>query len=175
MQGLGVRTGSRIYYTSMVRRQYDLTVKVNDQDNARNPFRVFVKIHPTQLGSLVWTITVVDVPWGIATNNKEQLVVAECGVENITLRERDGVTLQTIECDKLQHPRGVATGPDGTIYITDTGTQCLLKFDKDGRLLKTVQNEFKRSYFIKSINNRLYVSDWDKNVVNILDTDCNII
>ena len=170
-KGVGVY---HITYTPRIRGRHDLTVKVNGQDIAGSPFRVFVKIHPTQLEPPVRTITGVNWPYGIATNNKQQLVVAECG-EKITIREQDGKTLQTIKNDKLRSPRGVATGPDGAIYVTDDVTHCLLKFDKDGRLLKTVQNEFQSPYFIKSINNRLYVSDLAKNVVKVLDTDCNVI
>ena len=49
--------------------------------------------------------------------------------------------IQTIECDKFKDPRGVATGPDGAIHVTDIDAQCLFKFDMRGRLLKTVCNE----------------------------------
>ena len=75
----------------------------------------------------------------------------------------------------MRDPRGVATGPYGAIYVTDVRAHWLFKFDKDGRLLKTLQNEFQSPYFIRSINNRLYVSDCDKNVVKILDLDFNVI
>ena len=172
VQGAGVY---HITYTPRIRGRHDLTVKVNGQDIAGSPFRVFVKIHPTQLGPPVRTITGGNRPWGIATNSKQQLVVAEGVEKKITIREQDGKTLQTIKNYKLRSPRGVATGPDGAIYVTDDEAHCLLKFDKDGRLLKTVQNEFQSPYFIKSINNRLYVSDSAKNVVKVLDTDCNVI
>ena len=100
---------------------------------------MFVKIHPTQLGPPVRTITGVNQPYGIAITSKQQLVVAECGGEKITVRERDGKTIRTVENEKMRYPRGVATGPDGAIYVTDVSTHCLFKFDKDGRLLKTLQ------------------------------------
>ena len=173
-----VGKGAGVYhitYTPRVRGRHDLRVKVNNQDIAGSPFRVFVKIHPTQLGPPVRTITGVNMPYGIDINNKQQLVVAENGEKKITIREKDGKTLRTIKNEKMRSPTGVATGPDGAIYVTDFNTHCLLKFDKDGRLLKTVQNEFLSPWFIKSINNRLYVSDCDKNVVKVLDTDCNVI
>ena len=173
-----VGKGAGVYhitYTPRVRGRHDLSVEVNGQHIAGSPFRVFVKIHPTQLGPPVRTITRVNRPWGIAITSKQQLVVAEDGGKRITIRERDGKTLQTIQHEKMGSHSGVATGPDGAIYVTDDTAHCLFKFDKDGRLLKTLQNEFQRPYFIKSINNRLYVSDFNKNVVKILDLDFNVI
>ena len=89
--------------------------------------------------------------------------------------ERDGKRVQTIECNKFQAPRGVAIGPEGAIYVTDSSAECLFKFNKEGRLLKTVQNELKRPYFITIMNNRLYVSDYISQFVKIFDTDCNVI
>ena len=99
-----VGKGAGVYhitYTPRVRGRHDLTVKVNGQDISGSPFKVFVKIHPTQLGPPVRTISRVNEPWGIAINNKQQLVVAKEGGEKITIRKRDGITLQTIKNEKM--------------------------------------------------------------------------
>ena len=40
-------------------------------------------------------------------------MVAEERAEKITVRERDGKTLQTIQNEKMRNPSGVATGPNG--------------------------------------------------------------
>ena len=172
-KGVGVYN---ITCTPRVRGRHDLTVKANGKDIVGSPFRVFVKIHPTQLGPPVRTITGVSSPWGIALNNTQQLVVSkyEDG-KKVSIMERDGKRVQTIECDKFRDPRGVATGPDGAIYVTDSSAKCLFKFNKDGRLLKTLQNALKCPLFIKTIKNRLYVSDRGNNLVKIFDTDCNVI
>ena len=104
-----------ISYTPCIRGRHDLTVKVNGKDIVGSPFRVFVKIHPTQLGQPVCVIDDLDMPWGIAINNKQQLVVAEGGGKKISIMERDGKRVQEIKCDKFQYPLGVATGPDGAV------------------------------------------------------------
>ena len=169
-KGVGVYN---ITCTPRVRGRHDLTVKVNGKDIVGSPFQVFVQIHPTQLGPCVRKITGFSNPWGIALNNKQQLVVAEAGGKKVSVMERDGKRVQTIECDKFRDIRGVATDPD--IYVTDRGTQCLFKFNKKGRLLKAVQNELKCTIFIKTIKNQLYMSDRDNNLAKMFDTDCNVI
>ena len=163
-----------ITFTPRVRGRHDLTVTVNGKEIAGSPFRVFVKIHPTQLGQPVRTITGLNYPWGIAINSKQQLMVAESVGKQITIMERDGKRVQTIECDKFKRPRGVATGPDGAIYVTDRDAQYLFKFDKEGKLLKTVQSNLKTPYSVKIIRNQLYVADLS-DLVKIFDTDCNVV
>ena len=171
-KGVGVYN---ITCTPRVRGRHDLTVKVNGKDIVGSPFRVFVKIHPTQLGPPVRTIRGFNYPWEIAVNNKQQLVVAEWVGKKISIMELGGKRVQTIECDKFQHSCGVATGPDGAIYVTDNGAKCLFKFNKEGRLLKTILNELKAPKFIKIIKNQLYVSDYQNYLVKIFDTDCNVV
>ena len=107
------------YMVSIHVTVHDLTGKVNGQYIAGSPFRVFVKIHPTQLGPLR-TIDV-NQPMGVITNSKQQLVVAEDGGHKITIREQDGKIIKIISHGYFQHLAGVATGPDGGIYVTDTG------------------------------------------------------
>ena len=169
--GAGIYT---ITFTPRVRGRHDLTVTVNGKEITGSPFRVFVKIHPTQLGQPVRTITGFSYPWGVAINSKQQLVVAESNVKKITIMERDGKRVQTIECDKFLQPSGVATGPDGAIYVTDVSAKCLFKFNESGRLCKTVEN-VKWPLFVKIVQNQVYVSDYDDNKVKIFDLDCNAV
>ena len=163
-----------ITFAPRVRGRHDLTVTVNGKEIVGSPFRVFVKIHPTQLGQPVRTITGLSLPWGIAINSKQQLVVVEVGGNKITIMERDGKRVQTIECEKFKDPRGVATDPDGATYVADSDAKCLFKFDKEGKLLKTVQNNLKSPHSVKIIRNQLYVADRN-DLVKIFDTDCNVV
>ena len=158
-----------VTYIPQVRGRHDLIVKVNEREITGSPFRVFVKIHPTRLGKPVRIIDGLNKPWGIAVNNNQQLVVAETGGKKITIMERDGKRVQEIQCDA---PRGVATGPDGAVYVTDNGAKCLFKFSKDGKLCKSVKIHC-RPPFVATINDQLYVSDYDNNEVKIFDMDCN--
>ena len=93
------------------------------------PIDMYMTYH-TQICTPVRTITGVRYPWGIALNNKEQLVVSEFGGRKVSIMERDGKRVQTIECDKFRDICGVATGPDGAIYVTDRSAHCLFKFNR---------------------------------------------
>ena len=163
-----------ITFIPHVRDRHDLTVTVNGKEIAGSPFRVFVKINPTQLEQPVRTITGRYMPWGIAINSKQLLLVVDASGKKITIMERDGKRVQTIECDKFKSVRGVATCPDGAIYVTDRDAKCLFKFDKEGKLLKTVQNNLKTPFSVKIIQNHLYVADCS-DLVKIFDTDCNVV
>ena len=175
LQGDVIEKGVGIYsitHTPQVRGRHDLIVKVKDKEIDGNPFRVVVKIPPTQLRQPVHQIEGIGGPWGIAINNKQQLVVAEGDGRKITIMERDGKKVQTIECDKVKAPRGVATGPDGAIYVT--GTRRLYKCDTEGRSLKIVYNELQAPVSVKIIQNQLYVADHASSLVKIYDMDYNL-
>ena len=110
----GVGTFS-ISVTPQVRGRHNLTVKVRGEEIEGSPFRVFIKLPPSRLGQEDQTRRIggVESAWGIAINNKQQLIVAERmqqAVEfssgklvtigrKIKVIERDGKKVQTIECD----------------------------------------------------------------------------
>ena len=164
-----------ISVTPQVRGRHDLIVRVKNEEITGSPIRVLVKIPPSQLGQDVHEIAGVSVPWRIAIDNKQQLVVAERSGKKITIMERDGKKVQTIECAEFNEPHGVAAAVDGAIYVTDYGAHCLFKFSSEGKLLKTVCNELQTPYSVKIIQNQLYVPDYAKNLVKIFDMECNVV
>ena len=175
--GVGVFS---ISVTPGVRGRHDLTVKVRGEEIEGSPFRVFVKFSLSQLGQEDQTRRVGDLrwPWGIAVSNKQQLIVAESGLlggRKITVMERDGREVQTIECDQFEDPRGVAVASDGAGYVTDIAAKCLFKLNSKGQLLKTVRNELQKPYSVKIIGNRVYVVDYASQLVKIFDMDCNVV
>ena len=164
-----------ITFTPKVRGRHDLIVKVKDKEISGSPFRVFVKILPTQLGQHVRKIGNLSYPWGIAINNKQQLVVVENGGKKISMMERCGKKVQTIEYAAFQSPCGVATSLDGTTFVTDDVAHCLFKFNTKGRHLKTLHNQLQCPSSVKIIQNQLYVVDRVKCLVKIFDMDCNLV
>ena len=178
LEGEVVENGVGVFSISVtpgVRGRHDLTVKVRGEEIEGSPFRVFVKFPLSQLGQEDQTRRVggLRYPWGIAVNNKQQLIVAEG--RKITVMERDGRKVQTIECDQFQDPRGVAVASDGAVYVTDITAKCLFKLNSKGQLLKTVRNELQKPYSVKIIGNRVYVVDYASQLVKIFDMDCNVV
>ena len=90
LQGDVIEKGVGIYsitHTPQVGSRYDLIVKVKDKEINGSPFRVVVKIPPTQLRQPVHQIEGIGSPWGIAINNKRQLEVVDSGGKKITIME----------------------------------------------------------------------------------------
>ena len=183
LEGEVVGNGVSIFsisVTPQVRGRHDLIVKVKDKEIAGSPFRVFVKLPLSQLGrGKLRSIGSLLFPWGVAINNKQQLIVIETGVlggrKRVTVMTRNGEKVQTIECNHFRIPFGVAVDSDGAIYVTDIDAACLFKFSSNGQLLKTVGGELQKPFSVKIIDNQLYVLDSASQSVKIFDMDCNVV
>ena len=183
VEGEVVGNGVGIFNISVsprVRGRHRLIVKVKDKEIEGSPFPIFVKLPPSQLGKReLRKIGDLQWPWGVAINSKQQLVVAESGNwsggEKVTVMNRDGKKVQTIDYEKFKGPRGVAVGSDGAVYVTDSGVKCLFRFSSNGKLLGTVCGELQSPFSVKIIDNQLYVVDYDSQRVNIFDTDLNVV
>ena len=162
-----------VTYTPRVRGRHTLVVKVNGIELAGSPFKVFVKIHPTQLGKPVRIMDGFNKPWGIAINSEHQLVVAESGGKVVTVMEKNGKKVQEIRCPKFRAPKGVAVGTDGALYVTDNKAKCLFMLDRNGRLLDT--KYFNSPLFVKVINGHVYLSDKLDHAITVMDMKCNIL
>ena len=163
-----------ITYTPRIRGRHDLIVKVNAVNITGSPFQVFVNIHPKQLGKPVHIIDGFNEPWGIAINNKHQLVVTEYGGK-ISIIECRGTKVKELNCDSIQDPTGVATGLDGSVYVTDREAGTLSKFNEAGKVVNQTTRCLSCPYFAKIINDKIiYVSNCFKSEIQIFDMECNL-
>ena len=142
---------------------------------------MFAKIHPTKLGKPVRVMARLLWPWGIALNSKQQLVVTKCRGEKVTVFDRGGKKVQTITSEKFSRPVGVAVDLDDNIYVSNFGNSSLLKFSKEGKLMKVVgqkgtqPREFSQLSLIKVINNKLYTCDRGNNRFQVLNTELEYV
>ena len=165
-----------VTYTPEVRGRHTIIVKVNGTQIAGSPFRVFAKIHPTQLGKPVKVVEGVICPWGVAFNSKQQLVVAEWSGKKVTMFDKDGEKVQTVTHQKISRPHGVAVDKEDIIYVSDYSNHSLFKFSREGKLVKVVERrgtqpgEFSNLGMIKIINDKLYVCDHGNCRFQVLNT-----
>jgi uncharacterized protein (TIGR03663 family) len=88
-------------------------------------------------------------PWGVATDTRGSVYVADTWNHRIQKFDADGnfkqawgTFGQTLDSpDYLWGPRGIATAPDGRVYVTDTGNKRVMVFDADGKFLQTFGNQ----------------------------------
>ena len=184
IQATVVEKGRGVYeatYTPKIRGRHTLSIKVNGKEIGGSPFQVFVKIHPTQLGKPVRAISGVKSPFAITFNSKEELVVTVYGGKKVSVIDKYGNRLRTIQCDKLVNPSGVSLDKDGNIYVTDSNGDTLFKFNKEGECVQVLQKrgsqpgEFKWPITIRVINDKLFVCDRDNHRIQVLDTNLTFI
>ena len=154
-----------------------MVVRVNGTQIGGSPFQVLAKIHPTQLDEPVWVVKGVDKPGGLSFNSKQQLIVAELDGKKLSVFDRDNKKVETITCEKFSRPTGVAVDKDDNIYVYDMNNSSLLKFNKEGKLVKVVGRKGTRLGesielgLIKIFNDTLYVCDSGNHRVQILNTE----
>ena len=101
--------------TPVSRGRHKLHVQVNDKEINGSPFTVTVYPDPKQLGHPVRTVTgFMYGPYGIAFNNREEMIVIECGAHRVSILDTRGQKIRTFGSrgDSPHHmndPRGVAT------------------------------------------------------------------
>ena len=170
-------------YKPTQRGRHHLTVSVNGEEIANSPYSRYVQHPPAQLGHPVRIIEGLDIPKGVVVTSNEHLVVTER--HYISVRDLHGKIIRRIGPleDGLQrvdiNPYGVVISNDGVMFVTDLGSDRLLKLSCDGTLLNASggrgkdPGQFDSSRGIALISNKLFVCDCDSHRVQVFDTDLN--
>ena len=164
----------QIEFTPTVRGRHQLEVIYNDAPVSKRPVQIFVKTPPTQLGKPVRSIDVGKKVKFVAFNSSDELLVTT-NKEIITF-DKSGERLYSIKNDALARPRGIAVDGD-YIFVTDYDNGCLLKFDKTGKLLKSVgqigsgKGEFDRPCGITVVSDQVFVCDFRNNRLQVFTSD----
>ena len=86
--------------------------------------------------TVVWQTAVGDNPRTLAIAPNRQIWVANQGSGNISVLNRDGVVVQTIDLDYGAAPYGIVFAPDGlAAYVTLSGKGRLLKLNLNGAIV----------------------------------------
>ena len=162
-----------IHYVPAVRGRHDLVVKVNSINIPGSPFRVFVKIHPSQLGNPVLTSDYMGRPYGITVAPNGEILVAQNGgnPKQLTFLDKKCHKLRAIVTERFYYPRGVAVNSEGAVFSTDKGIEYTLMKFENLKLVKAVNRGSKDVRLLKIINGYLYACDQGLSQIHIFTQD----
>ena len=164
----------QIEFTPTVRGRHQLEVMYNETPLLKKPVQIFVKIPPTMLGKPVRSINVGYKVKSVAVNSSEEVVVA--AGNGVIVFDKNGKRLHSFTNQHLSGPSGLAV--DGSnIYVADFTNGSLLKFDKTGKLLKSVgqrgsgKGEFNDPFGVTVVNDKVIVCDMRNNRLQVFTSN----
>ena len=148
-----------------------------------SPFTVTVKLPVQKLSTPIQIITEMKRPWGVAVNQRGDIIVANYSGHCVSVFSSSSEKLYSFSshglgCGNVYCPRGVAVGSDGNILVAD-GNHFISKFTLDGKFIKMVGEmgsnalEFKRpmGVGVHPYTTQVYVADCENRRIQILNSD----
>ena len=178
------REGNRyeVCYQPTGRGRHQLHIKVESQHIRGSPFAVLAKLPIKKLGTPVRTIGGLNKPWGVAVDEKGQIIVVECGSDCVSIFSASGEKIRTFGVrgsapGQFTFPRAVAIDCDGNLLVSGSG--CIQKFSPQGDFLASVGTKGSKPLQLKhsidiSINpknKKVYVCENLDHRVQILNSD----
>ena len=170
-----------ISYQPTIKGRHQLHIKMEDQHIRGSPFSVAVTSPVEKLGTPILTIGGVEEPWGVAINQRGEVVVTERGRHCVSVFSPSGGKLQSFGTHgsgqgQFNEPCGVAVDCEGNILVADFGNNCIQKFTAEGQFLAAVGTKgYKPLQFDKpcgiAINNKVCVVELGNHRCHILNSD----
>ena len=166
------------------RGRYIFMVKISGQHVSGSPHPFFVRPSPsTQFHAPVRSISKLTTPKGLAVNKKNQIIVSQEDLHNVTVfgrRCRKVLSFGSSGSGEAQfnRPNGVSTDKNNFIYVSDSKNHRVQKFDCDGNFVKEFTGENETCGVLKmptgihvSASEDVYVVDRGNGRVVVLTTD----
>ena len=134
-------------YTPTIRGRHELTVSVDGQQVAGNPFPAFVSIPPIQLGKPVKVWNNLYYPTGITINSSREILFTEFK-RNIIKLTPDKQVKTLVAQQELQCIWSITVDCEDNIYCTSIATSKILRSDRDGGNVQVKE--------VKQVNGRGY-------------------
>ena len=168
-----------ISYHPQHRGRHQLHIRVEDTHISGSPFTVAVlTTTPTS------SITSLSNPWGVAVNERGQIVMAEYWGHCISIFSANGDKVASFGNSgsapgQLIHPVGVAITGTGDILVSDSNNHRIQLFSPQGRSLKCIgtggsgplQFQSPRGIAIHPHSNKIYIADNNNHRIQILNPD----
>ena len=171
-----------ISYQATSRGRHQLHIKVKGEHIKGSPFPVTVKLPVQKLGTPIKTISGVKGPWGVAVNQRGEIIVAEVSGHCVSIFSPAGEKLRSFGSQGSGHgqfntPRGVAVDDDGNILVADEKNHRIQIFTRDGKFFKTIgmlgnknlQFNEPIGIAINPTKNKMYISDEKNHRIQILN------
>ena len=181
------KTGDSRYemsYQAASRGRHQLHIKVEGDHIKGSPFPVTVKLPVKKLGTPIMTISGVEGSWGVAVNQKGEVIVSESNRHCVSIFSPAGEKLRSFgSCGsgrgQFNTPRCVAVDEGGNILVVDGHNHRIQKFTSDGKFITAVGKrgnnplEFNTPFgiAIHPLNKKVYVADRGNHRIQILNPD----
>ena len=173
-----------ISYQPTHRGRHQLHIKVEGVPIRGSPFGVVARLSIQKLGTPIKTIGGLNQPWGVAVNQRGEIIVAENSGHCVSIFSPSREKIRTFRIKgsaqgQLNEPRGVAVDGDGNILVVDRSNHCIQKFTAGGKFLTTVgQRGSKHLEFsyptgvaVNHRNRKVYICDKNNHRIQILNVD----
>ena len=173
-----------ISYQATSRERHQLHIKVEGEHIKGSSFPVIVKLPVHKLGTPIKTISGVKWPWGVAVNQRGEVIVAENSGHCVSIISPTEEKLRSFGSQGTEHgqfnsPRGVAVDDDGNILVADTYNNRIQKLTTDGKFItavgkvgrKPLEFIFPLSVAVLPKSKKLYVADSNNHRIQILNPD----
>ena len=175
------RNRYEISYEATSQGGHQLHIKVEGEHIKGSPFPVTVI---KKLGTPLKTISGVQYPWGVAVNQRGEIIVGERGAYCVSIFSATGEKVLSFGSQGSGHGQfksicGVALDDDGNIFVVDSRDYCIQKFTPDGQFITAVGREGSkhlefdrpRGIAIHPLNKKLYITDYYNYRLQILNPD----
>ena len=173
-----------INYQPAIKGRHQLHVKVEGQHIRGSPFTISAKSPVEKLGTPILTLRGVEQPWGVAINQRGEVIVAEWGGHCVSVFSPSGEKLRTFGTygsgqGQFQYPRGVAVDGEWNILVADGVNHRIQKFTPEGQFLTAVgakdkgplQFNHPADIILNAANKKVYVTDCGNHRVQVLNSD----
>ena len=171
-----------ISYQPTIKGRHQLHIKVEGQHIKASPFSISAKSPVEKLGTPILTLSWVEDPWGVAINQRREVVVTESAAGRVSVFSASGEKLRSFGTrgsgqGQFVAPAGVAVDGEGNILVADCWNHRIQKFTSEGQFLTAVGTEgsghlqfrYPRGIALSASNSKLYVTEDDR--IQILNSD----
>ena len=173
-----------ISYRPQRRGQHHLHIRVEGRHISGSPFSVVAQ--PKEL-TAIRTIEGLKWPWGVAVNDRGEIIAAEHHGHCISIFSANGEKIKSFGSPgsgpgQLNGPTGVTVDGEGNILVCEHGNHRIQKFSSTGTVMKSVgtrgsgplQFNYPCGIAIHPHTNKVYVADTCNHRIQVLNEDLTL-